>query len=177
MALISQQRIAAFLQRGDTATTNTEKGRALEDLICYLFPKVPGVSVWRRNELDAFGNEEFDVLFWNKGKANGLYFFPATFLAECKNSANPVGSRDIVNFISTLKSRGCDHGILVAAYGITGTSSPPTHSYNQIAVALRERIKILPITRENIISLRTSDDLVELLKLRLCGLAWKGTAV
>lgn len=177
MPAFSSQKITTYLQKGDSAATRTGKGKALEDLICYLFEKVPGVSVDKRNELSAFGDEELDVLFWNKRPNNGLYFLPCLFIAECKNSSNPVGSRDVTNFRSTLRSRGCDHGILVAANGISGTSDPPTRAYHQIAAALADMIKILPITREEIEALSHSDNLVELLKRKLCGLSRRGTAV
>ena len=177
MPAFSSQKITAYLQKGDSATTRTGKGKALEDLTCYLFEKVPGVSVDERNELSAFDDEEIDVLFWNKRPNNGLYFFPSLFIAECKNSSNPVGSRNVTNFISTLRSRACDHGILVAANGISGTTDPPTRAYHQIAFALTQMIRILPVTREEIEALSHSDDLVELLKRKLCGLSRRCTAV
>lgn len=177
MAQYSSQRIRRFFQRGDAARTRTGKGQALEDLICYIFEKVPGVSVSERNEPSAFNDEEIDVLFWNQRHNNGLYFLPCLFIAECKNWSNPVGSRGVITFTSALKSRGCDHGILVATNGISGTSEPPTEAHHQIAMALSEMVHILVITREEIEALSDTDDLVELLQGRLCGLSRKGTAV
>lgn len=177
MPRYSSQRIMRYLQRGDAATTTTEKGEALEDLICYVFERVPGVSVIERNEPSAFNDEEIDVLFWNEKHNRGLYFLPCVFIAECKNWSTPVGSRGVVTFKSTLKSRGCDHGILVATNGISGTSEPPTEAHHQIATALSEMFHILVITREEIEALSDTDSLVELLQRRLCGLSRKGTAV
>jgi len=99
------------------------------------------------------------------------------FITECKNWSRPVGSRGVITFKSTLKSRGCDHGILVATNGISGTSEPPTEAHNQIARALSEMVHILVITREEIEGLNDTDGLVEPLQRRLCGLSRKATAV
>lgn len=177
MARYSSQKIVNYFQQGDMATTTTGKGQALEDLICYIFGKVPGVSVIKRNEPSAFNDEEIDVLFWNEKHNRGLYFLPCVFIAECKNWSRPVGSRGVTTFKSTLKSRGCDHGILVATNGISGTSEPLTEAHHQIAMALSEMFHILVITREEIEALSDTDGLVELLQRRLCGLSMKGTAV
>jgi hypothetical protein len=167
----------AYLQQGNAATTTTGRGQALEDLICYLFGKIPGVSVSERNEPSAFNDEEIDVLFWNKRHNRGLYFFPCLFIAECKNWSSAVGSRAVITFTHTLRSRGCDHGILVANNGISGTSEPPTEAHHQIAMALSDMVHIMVVTREEIQALSDTDSLVELLKRRLCGLSRKGTLV
>ncbi len=66
MARISNKKIKDFFTIGDTATTTTEKGKALEDLTCYVFDKIPGISVTARNELNMFDTEEIDVAFWNE---------------------------------------------------------------------------------------------------------------
>jgi hypothetical protein len=59
------------LQRGQLAVI---KGRALEDLVVYLFSKVPGLILTARNSTNAFDSEELDVAFWNERKRNGLHF-------------------------------------------------------------------------------------------------------
>jgi hypothetical protein len=166
-----------YLERGDTATTTTGRGQALEDLICYIFGKIPGVSVSERNETSAFNDEEIDILFWNERHSRGLYFLPCLFIAECKNWSSPVGSREVVTFTHTLRSRGCDHGILVATNGISGTNDPPTEAHHQIAMSLSDMVRIMVITRQEIEPLSDTDSLVELLKQRLCGLSRRGTLV
>lgn len=177
MARYSSRKITTYFNQGDTAATRTEKGEALQNLICYIFGRVPGVSVIGDHELSAFNDEEIDVLIWNRRDARGFYFLPCIFLVECKNWSNAVGSRGVVTFKSTLRSRGCDHGILVAANGISGNSEPPTEAYHEIAMALSEMLHILVITREDIEALRDTNGLVELFQKRLCGLTRKGTAV
>lgn len=76
MARISQTRIRQFLHRSDNAQTTTERGRALEDLICYLFEKLPGIALTARDVLNTFDTEEIDVAFWNDRHPRGLYFLP-----------------------------------------------------------------------------------------------------
>jgi hypothetical protein len=60
---IDRQRVAQLLADGDRATTTTARGRALEELVVYLFELVPGLSVTARNALNAFQAEEIDVAF------------------------------------------------------------------------------------------------------------------
>ena len=168
--------IRKYFRHGDDATTNTAKGEALERLACYLFRKIPGVDVDKTNQEGAFGNDEFDILIWNTPESP-LYFLPTSFIIECKNSDTPVGSREIDAFRGLLRSRACDHGILVASSGISGTNSPPTDAYAKISEALHDFINILVITRTDIEVFKSTDDMVELLKRRLGGLKRTGTCV
>lgn len=74
MAPIRQSIVREFLHVGANASTTAEKGRALEDLICYVFETVPGVAVSRRNEKNAFATEEIDVALWNDCDPAGFFF-------------------------------------------------------------------------------------------------------
>src|SRR6266581_8269737 len=74
-----------ILTAGDQAGTAAAQGRALEDLIVYLFELIPGITVTARNELNAFGAEEIAVAFWNEGDPSGLRQFDHIVLVECKN--------------------------------------------------------------------------------------------
>lgn len=67
MTAIDRAYVAKLLADGDSALTTTARGRALEDLIAYLFELVPGISVTARDQLNAFQAEEIDVAFWNEG--------------------------------------------------------------------------------------------------------------
>jgi hypothetical protein len=175
MALISQQRIQQFLAAGDNAQTTTEKGRALEDLICYIFGKVPGITVTKRNTLNQFLSEEIDVAFWNRRHHNGLYFLQNIILAECKNWSRPLGSEEVGWFDSKLRRRAQPFGILVAANGITGNSADRTAAHDVINAALAEGRQFIVITRHEIESLALSIQLVELIQTKLCELAVAGT--
>ena len=120
MVNYSKKKIDGYLNNGDKATTNIAKGQALENLICYIIEKVPGILVTKRNELNAFNTEEIDIAYWNDKHPDGFYFLPHVFLAECKNWSNPVGSQEVSYFTSRLSNRGLDYGILIATNGITG---------------------------------------------------------
>lgn len=177
MTCYSHRKIMQYFLQGDDAETDTAKGQALENLVCYLFQKIPGVSIDATDGLNVFGNDQFDVLLWNKRQNNGLYFLPCSFIAECKNWAHPVGSRVIDEFQALLRSRGCDHGVLVSSMGISGNNNPPTEAYHKISDALLSFFHILVITRGDIEVLATTDDVVRLLQKRLGGLKRSGTFV
>jgi hypothetical protein len=175
MPRISRRQIRGFFRRVASNNTTTVQGRALEDLVCYLFGLVPGIDVATRNRLNAFDTEEIDVAFWNQRSQWGLHFLPSILLVECKNWSNPVGSQEVSYFATRLRHRGCDHGVLVAANGITGAAADLTRAHQQIAAALAEGQKILVLTRDEIERLSTTSGLVRLLKQKLCELAVCGT--
>src|SRR5688500_17847246 len=117
---ISTRRVRRYLTVGQNGIDTTSRGRALEDLICYVFGALPGVEIVERNALNNFATEEVDVAVWNNRHSAGLHFMPNVFLIECKNWSRAVGSQEVAYFASRLRHRGCDHGVLIAAHGITG---------------------------------------------------------
>jgi hypothetical protein len=143
--------------------------------MCYIFSRAPGITISRRNRLNAFSTEEVDVAFWNEKSVRGFYFLPHIILVECKNWSNPVGSDEVSYFSRKLENRGADHGVLVAVNGITGSSQELTDAHYEIAMSLVRGIHILVVTREEIESLTHSGSLVKLLKEKLCDLAIMGT--
>ena len=132
MTAIDRQRVAKLLAEGDRATTTTARGRALEELIVYLFELVPGVSVTARNALNAFQAEEIDVAFWNDGDPDGLRLFDHILLVECKNWAGRAGYPELALFNDKLRSRGRPLGIFVAAAGITGDPAARTAAHGSL---------------------------------------------
>lgn len=175
MPRLSAKRIRDYFQQGDNSITTVEKGKALEDLICYLVEKVPGIEVVKRNQLNAFDTEEIDVAFWNNQAPNGFYFLPHIILVECKNWSKPVGSQEVSYFANRLRNRGCDYGILVATNGITGVAEDLTRANYELAMALAQGLRILVITRVEIEALRSTEQLVLLFKEKLCELTVSGT--
>ena len=175
MAPYSRKRVSEFFQKSNEASTMLEKGQALENLICYVFQKVPGVIVTRRNEMNAFGTEEIDVAFWNEKHPGGFYFLPHIIIAECKNWSKPVGSQEVGYFNQRLQNRGLDYGILIAANGITGSGPELKRAHYEITMALSRGLHIIILTIEEIQALSTTRDLVRLLKEKLCELAVSGT--
>ena len=54
MPRYSKAKIKAFLSAWDTATTKAARGKAFEELACYLFEKVPGIRVVNRTFFNEF---------------------------------------------------------------------------------------------------------------------------
>jgi hypothetical protein len=175
MTAIDRRRVAKLLAEGDNATTATACGRALEELVVYLFELVPGVSVTARNTLNAFQAEEIDIAFWNEGDPTGLRMFDHILLVECKNWTTPVGYAELAVFNDKLTSRGRPMGIFVAAAGITGRSAGLTAAHEVLARALTQGREIMVLTRQEIEGLGDTDALVLLLKRKRAQLAVSGT--
>jgi hypothetical protein len=175
MAAITQATVEAYVAIGANGETTAVQGRALEDLICYLFTQVPGISITRRNELNVFSTEEIDVAFWNDGHPEGFFFLPNIILVECKNWSHSVGSGEVSWFDTKLRNRGLGFGILVAANGITGEAENLTAAHSIVAAALREGRRLVVIRRDELLPLTDSLQLVRLVKEKLCDLAVKGT--
>jgi restriction endonuclease len=175
MAVIVQAMVEAYVVTGANGPTTADQGRALEDLICYVFAQVPGISITRRNELNAFQTEEIDVALWNDGHPDGFFFLPNIILVECKNWSARVSSAELNWFDSKLRNRGLPFGVLVAAQGITGDAAEITAAHSIVAAALREGRRLVVINSDELMALTDSSELVRLVKEKLCDLAVKGT--
>jgi hypothetical protein len=175
MTAIDPSHVAKLLAEGDCATTTTARGRALEDLIIYLFELIPGIAVTARNTLNAFQAEEIDVAFWNDGDPAGLRFFDHIVLVECKNWTARAGYPELAVFNDKLTSRGRPMGIFVAAAGITGDPAALTAAHGVLSRALQQGREIIVLTRREIGNLADTDDLVLLLKRKRAQLAVSGT--
>lgn len=178
MALYSTNKILDYLREGDLSTTTSQKGKAFEDLACYLLNKVPGVGIALRNTLNAFDTEEIDVAIFNtKREKRGLFFLPHIFLIECKNWSKPVSSIEVNWFASKLEDRSIEFGILIAAQGITGVQEERNRAHFVIAKFLAKKISIIVITRQEIEQLRRTEELIYLIQRKLTELAVAGTIV
>jgi hypothetical protein len=149
----------------------------MEDLICHLFLSVPGIEIAQRNALNSFKTEEVDVALWNRCILGGLPFLPNVILAECKNWSQAVGSQEVAYFATRLRNRGCDHGILIAASGITGIPAELTRAHYEMAMALSQGQRILVLSRNELENLTHSSQLVALLKRKICELVVSGTSL
>lgn len=174
MAAIDEQIIQGYLDQGENADTTTGKGRALEDLVCYLFGLVPGIAITQRNEMNVFDTEEIDVALWNDKDPTGFVFLPDIILVECKNWSSAVGSGELNWFDTKLRNRGMEFGVLVATKGITGNANDLTAAHKIVADALKEKRRLVVITQDEILALPDTDALCHLLKKKMCELAVKG---
>jgi hypothetical protein len=177
MPAIDQAVVQAFVNAGQNGATTTEKGRALEDLIAYVFEQVPGIAITRRNQMNVFNTEEVDVAFFNDGARGGFPFLPDLILVEAKNWSNRVGSHEVAWFDTKVRNRGLPLGILVTTLGVTGDADDLTAAHHTVAMALREHRKLIVITTDELLALTDTDELVVLMKTKLCDLALRGTIV
>ncbi len=175
MSVISTRKTAKLLRTACLGGTTTQKGRSLEGLLCYIFGKVPGVVITHRDQLNTFHSEEIDIALWNDRVAGSLDFLPNIILVEAKNWSSPVSSAEVAWFDRKLMNRGLDFGVLVALNGVTGNAKDRTAAHEIIAASLREQRRLVVLTRDDLVTLRCTDDLVALVKRKLCELAVTGT--
>ena len=175
MPAIDQTAVQGFMKIGLNALTTTEQGRALEDLVCYVFGLVPGIALTHRNELNVFDTEEIDVALWNDAAPDGFPFLPSLILVECKNWSQRVSSGEVAWFLTKLRNRGLDFGILISPRGITGDSQDLTAAHSIVAGALAERRRLLVLTSDELQALADTQNLAVLIKRKLCDLAVKGS--
>jgi hypothetical protein len=175
VAAISKQRVQSFFDRADHAATTAEQGRLLEDLVEYIFRRVPGIQMVERNQLNAFATEELDIAVFNNRHRLGFDFLPQVILIECKNWSNPAGSQEVAYFSMKLQNRGLDSGILVSAKGVTGDPASLTAAHFELAASLLKRQQILVIDRVDLEALESTEQLVDLLKRRVLELVVSGT--
>lgn len=176
MASYSKIKIQDFLNRSDTAITSDEKGRIFEDLAVYLFEKYRGMRVAERNVLDNTGAQELDVLFWNNRVHSPFDFLDPILITECKNESRPLSSAKCREFIAKLRSRGANNGILITSSGIAGQSNGYKYANSVIMDALTaDKIKVIVIDRDEILSLSTTDDLFDLISEKFLTLTIRRT--
>jgi len=173
MPAYSKAVISRHLAAADKAKSNADKGKALEDLACYLFAKIGGVSITERNVLNTFESEEIDVCCWNEQTV--LKALNYMFLVECKNWSKAVGNEQVTFFLTKLEMRGLDFGILLATNGITGDSADLTAAHHTVSVYLLKKIRMIVISRAEIEALSSSEQLVAVIKKKLCQLIASGT--
>lgn len=167
--------IQSLLEGADQAATHDAKGKALEDLACYLFGLVPGVSITERNPLNAFATEEIDVALWNEQDPAGLKSFNSVILVECKAWSKPVGSEQVAWFLRKIENRGLDFGLLLAMSGVTGDARDRGQAHYEVAMVLPRKIRLVVITREEIEALSTTEELVTMIRRKVCQFAVSGT--
>lgn len=176
MARYSQNTISRLLRESDNAPNSDVKGEKLEELVSYLFDKVPGVSFYAANTLDGVRAHELDVIFSNEQRNTDLYFLDFIIITECKNTANRIGSHDVRWFISKLQDRGVKTGVLISLSGITGEADGQSNAHSEIINALnRDGTKVLVIKRDDILSFSNTGDLVGLLQRKIMKLTIERT--
>jgi len=157
--------IIGYLARWDDPNaTAPEKGKAFEELACYLFSHIPGITITSRNELNTFATEEIDIACHNIQEPDGLRSLNPFLLVECKGWASAVTSVEVSWFLSKIEHRGLDFGVLIAANGITGVAEHLSRANFMVALALaQKRIRMVIITREEIETLKSGEELAQMI--------------
>lgn len=102
-------------------------------------------------------------------------FLPYVILIECKNWSGSVGNSEVVVFKDKLVNRGLTHGFLIAMNGISGNSNTITMAKHTIATALGNGKHIIVITKDDLVKIESTDELISLVKNKLCELGVTGT--
>jgi hypothetical protein len=161
-----------LLARLDLALTAHDKGRTFEEISAYVFSALEGVEVTHRDaRMEA---EELDLVLWNAQIEAVLRPWDDVILVECKNWSQAIGAPVLDSFIGKLRRRSCTTGILVAANGVTGGfingDGNEAGAIGIMTAALQEGIRVIVITKDDLIALTSVDDLRNLIKHRYCGL-------
>lgn len=86
-----------------------------------------------------------------------------------------MSSIEVAWFLTKLQNRGLDFGILVTTRSITGNAQELTAAHAIVAAGLVQRRRLIVITTDELSALVHTDELVKLIKTKLCDLAVKGT--
>ena len=175
MVSYSRETINEFIENGKISSNTHEKGQILQDLVCYLFEKIPGIKVYETNIMNYYSTEELDIVLWNEQEMDGLRGFHSVIIIECKNLDQTMGTRDVSFFITKIRNKGLNFGIIVASNGITGSEDTSSRAHFEIPLALKEGIRVITINLREVLELTDSSDLIKLIKGKICKLYVKGS--
>jgi hypothetical protein len=172
MAAYNSAVIQEYLAVVDNPPTNAAKGKAFEDLACYLLSGIPGIKITARNEMNTFATEEIDVACKSENDPAGLGGLVDFFIVECKDAVN---SEQVSWFLTKIRHRGVRFGILIAANGITGEPEHLSQANFLVSVEMATfGIKMVIITREEIETLSSGEDFGKLIIQKVCTLHASG---
>lgn len=175
MAAYDTAVIQGYLAIVDNSSTNAAKGKAFEDLACYLLDGIPGVRVTARNEMNTFATEEIDVVCKSENDPSGLGGLVDFFLVECKGWKDAVNSEQVAWFLTKIRHRGLRFGILLAANGITGEPEHLSRANFLVSAELAAfSIRMVIITRDEIETLASGEQLAEVIIRKVCTLYASG---
>ena len=159
----------------DNPPNHAAKGKAFEDLACYLLNGIPGLTITARNEMNTFATEEIDVACKNDNDPTGLGTLADFFIVECKGWADAVNSEQVSWFLTKIRHRGVRFGILIAANGITGEPEHLSRAHYLVGVEMAIfGIKMVIVTRAEIEQLARGEDFAKLLIQKVCTLHASG---
>jgi hypothetical protein len=160
-----------LIRAAKTALTPNDKGDAFESLCRYLLEALDGVEVKFTNVVTDL--EEIDIILWNARLEEVLKPWDFAILVECKNWSKPADKNQLESFIGKMRRRDSKTGMFIAANGVTGSflrgEGNETGAVGLIVSALQEGIRVVVITLSEIESIRSVNDLREMIKMKYCG--------
>ncbi len=161
---IDAGKYSAALAATKTARTKPEKGKSLERLAKLLFEGMPFLSCKYSNLRTA--SAEIDLVFLYKGFQETTIFdeLGRYFLVECKNWKDPVGAKDVRDFVGKIQKSRVQLGVLVAPQGVTGAwdSVDALHEIRQ--AYYQHGLFVVVIAEEHLKSVENGKNFYELLE-------------
>lgn len=175
MAAYSAAVIQGYLAIVDKPTSKAAKGKAFEDLTCYLLSGIPGIAITARNEMNTFATEEIDVACLSENDPKGLGSLTDFFIVECKGWDAAVGSEQVSWFLTKIRHRGVRFGLLIAANGITGDAEHLSRAHFLVSTELATSgIRMVMVTRDEIELLTSGEKFAQLIMQKVCNLHASG---
>ena len=143
----------------------------MEELLCSLFKKIPGLSITKRNEDRKFEGKDIEIVFWNEQKSDGFYFLPNIIPFGAHRSLEKLEREHIKWFINRLKERGLSFGVLIAMNGLVEDEEEQSLVRQQISSALNDERQIVILRGKDFEKIESTEQLVTLVKEKLCELA------
>lgn len=164
MAAYDSKIVQGYLAIIDAPPTAAAKGKAFEDLSCYMLGAIPGIKITARNELNTFATEELDVACKNDGDPTGLGSLADFLLVECKGWKDAVTSEQVAWFLTKIRHRGVKFGILIAANGITGEPEHLSRAHFLVGTEMAIfGIRMVIVTRHEIEVLVSGEEFARLI--------------
>ena len=170
MSKFSTIRIKELLEKSDAAKLPDHKGEALEELGCYLFGKMKGLELYAKNKFNKSGSRELDIIFTNDRRTSELHFLDGFIPIECKNTTKKTTSEQVNWFVNKVSDTSVRYGILLTLSGVTGKDETEAAKSEIMRAVSKFRIGILVLTRAEILHLRLTRDLANLLEQKFLAL-------
>ena len=165
MGVYAQVKLRTLLAAAASARSNAARGSIFEDFVQHVFEGVPSVTIYERDVKDESGAQEVDLIFSHFYFVSRIPIPDVTIIVECKNERRKTSSPEVTLFGNKLRSRGLNIGILATYAGLSGRRGTGGHS--AIRDELRQGVSIIVVTAADLVALKCSDDLVQLLTDRL----------
>lgn len=166
------------LAKVESATTNADKGSALQDFCVYFFGLIPGFEVKYTNVWSHSDAQEIDIVLWNRPHPSGpTADLGQIVFVECKNWSKPVGSAEVAWFDWKLQQGGQTSGFLVASSGISGDPRSRNDAQDVTYLAHANGRRIIVVKPGELAELADAAAFATLVETRLIALATRGESL